>query len=700
MRHALSIFATLVLFTSLGAACSDDDPAPASQVDADAAAADGASDTAPDAEPDAEADADAALTDTDAASVDAEADAPDPPACPAPPEGPAPAAGRWSLSMFHFNIQYVAGGLEGFGEIAFGLQNTEEVFGLNAEEVEDLIVSESVAPVLGILERNPDLALTFEMQGYMVDVIRERHPETLARMRALVEGGQLELASIHWSDQFFLAFGVEDMDESWRRTEASFAAAGLPLSRAVFTQEGQFGEGFAAWLAAARPDAIMVMARNIQRFFQTNLANEALWRVGALDVVLPRGYGDDRVAMDWNFFDDGELLATGDLNPYVGTGFRANAGAIARYERELRCLADEGVRVGRLSDYVDAVRAEGIEPVAMPPFMDATWQPRSTRGPLRWMGGAGQVSARHEADNQVLTRCVAARHQVLALATALADPATEATPTELAALDTGWQELLWGQVSDARGVNPWFGEVAYGRQHCGAARSGASAALRAIAARRGGFLSIDTDSGAVFVLDGPPEEEPSEPASAPIEVVVSADGGRVPTLSWSRLLPGGPFVLDVTWPPVEGAAASFDACLVAHPDKTWSCAVEPRPIALQFPREPGLMGYRPALSSTLVRYTEADFDLQEEASTDAVWSTAADGLIDLGADRFVVKDTRAVHLAVGWKAGAGQNGVVELRDEVTQPYETERWRFFFAADVAVAERLADRNLRPVILVAP
>src|SRR5690606_26325006 len=160
--------------------------------------------------------------------------------CPDPPAGPAPPAGRWSLSMFHFNIQYVAGGTLGFAEIAVGILGLEDTLDLTEEEAEDRIITESFVPLLGILERNPDLALTLEMQGYMVDVMMARHPEVIDRMRALTDSQQLELASTHWSDQFFLAFGRDDMDESWARTQASFAAANLPLSRAVFTQEGQF----------------------------------------------------------------------------------------------------------------------------------------------------------------------------------------------------------------------------------------------------------------------------------------------------------------------------------------------------------------------------------------------------------------------------------------------------------------------------
>src|SRR5690606_9279799 len=169
--------------------------------------------------------------------------------------------------------------------IAVGILGLEDTLDLTEEEAEDRIITESFVPLLGILERNPDLALTLEMQGYMVDVMMARHPEVIDRMRALTDSQQLELASTHWSDQFFLAFGRDDMDESWARTQASFAAANLPLSRAVFTQEGQFGEGFAEWLVGHRPDAVMVMPRNLQGFFQSGLQNVPLWEVRGLDVL-------------------------------------------------------------------------------------------------------------------------------------------------------------------------------------------------------------------------------------------------------------------------------------------------------------------------------------------------------------------------------------------------------------------------------
>ena len=621
--------------------------------------------------------------------------------CQAPFEGSPPPMGNWSLSMFHYNIQYVAGGTLGMAQIGFDSATLAPDFDYSETDAEDAIIRESLLPLLVMLERNPDFALTFEMQGFMVDVMRERHPHTLARMRALAEAGRLELASTHWSDQFFLAFGREDMDKSWELTQESFRRAELPLSNVVFTQEGQFGEGFAEWLAEVRPDAIMVMARNLQGFWQRDLVDQPVWSVNGTRVVLPRSLTTDSVRRVFNFFDDGELLATDDINPYFPSLFVYQEHAVRRYEARLRCETERGYTVGRISDYIEAVEAvDTFETPDMPPFIEGTWQPGSTRGPLRWMGGAGDVWKRHEEDNRVLTTCVAGRHQVLALQT-LADSERGVSSEAEAVLEEAWRELLWGEVSDARGVNPWYGEVQYGLEHCGRARELASEALRADRApSRAAGDRIAPREGAVAVgtAPAPPTMEVVE---APIDVTVTENAGRTPVLTWRRAEGAAgaePWELTIEWPATEGGLARHGECIDEQgEERAWKCVVDPRPIAIHVPRTPGFMGFRPALSESIVRYTEADFSLDEDAFSDAAWTTAADGLVDLG-DAFFVKDVTQVHLAIGWPAGEGRNDVVEIRDETLQRHLSQIWRFWYTTDEATALELASRNLNPVVQV--
>ncbi|MCK7482831.1 MAG: hypothetical protein M0C28_41205 [Candidatus Moduliflexus flocculans] len=70
---------------------------------------------------------------------------------------------RFSLSMFHFNVQYVPGGTTGFlGD------DPNPAFALDDEQVQD-IITESFEPVLDLFLAHPDWKVTLEMQGLMVE---------------------------------------------------------------------------------------------------------------------------------------------------------------------------------------------------------------------------------------------------------------------------------------------------------------------------------------------------------------------------------------------------------------------------------------------------------------------------------------------------------------------------------------------------
>ena len=77
-------------------------------------------------------------------------------------------ARRFAVAVFHFNVQYCAGGLEDFrddldlGEVWAGLDAT-------AEGVEDAIIEESFHPLLELFAAHPTWSADFEMQGLMVE---------------------------------------------------------------------------------------------------------------------------------------------------------------------------------------------------------------------------------------------------------------------------------------------------------------------------------------------------------------------------------------------------------------------------------------------------------------------------------------------------------------------------------------------------
>ena len=102
-------------------------------------------------------------------------------------------------------------------------------------------------------------------------------------------------------------YAAEENAHAFKTPIAVIRHALLPLSRVVFTQEGQFGPGFGAWLARTRPGAVMVMPRNLAGFFEQGLEDVPYFTMRGLDVVLPRGVSDATVTKFFHFFDDGDL---------------------------------------------------------------------------------------------------------------------------------------------------------------------------------------------------------------------------------------------------------------------------------------------------------------------------------------------------------------------------------------------------------
>ena len=154
------------------------------------------------------------------------------------------ASQKFALSMMHFNIQYVAGGLFGF------FPTPDPVIDLDAEQVEDSIVRESFEPVLDLFLAHPTWGANMELQGYMLDVMAARHTDVLDKLRTLAKAGRIEVVSFHYSDQIFLAYPREDWERSVTLDQATFAKHDIPLGKAVFCQEGQAGVGTAAAMAA------------------------------------------------------------------------------------------------------------------------------------------------------------------------------------------------------------------------------------------------------------------------------------------------------------------------------------------------------------------------------------------------------------------------------------------------------------------
>ncbi|MCC6552315.1 MAG: hypothetical protein IT372_04740 [Polyangiaceae bacterium] len=564
---------------------------------------------------------------------------------------PAEAAGKYALSMFHFNVQYVAGGMVGY------FSTPDPAIDLDADAIEDLIITESLAPVIDLFARHPGWGADIEMQAYTLDVLAARHPAVLDTLRALAKSGQISVVSFHYSDQLFIAYPEEDWERSQALAAATFEAHDVPLARSVFCQEGQAGPALAARLVE-RGYQTMVWPKNLWTYQQGDFDAAPLYRFGgALLVVGAKGveYHQDGVdvSVTWTFLDDGELLATNDMNPYLPDEFRHDPAAVAEYEDSLAQLEAEGFEITTVDKYVAAVK--DVVPLAdPPPLLDGTWQPNSTEAVKRWLGGGGLWGI-HERDNHVRTLGALA-HRELVLAEALA---ARAGLDAKAALDSGFRMLALGQVSDASGINPFRGEIEYGIAHLAESlRIARDVITEAKAALGADTVTIDSGSGEV-IEEAAPEPEAGQSEAPQIALEISPDGRPV-TETWELLAPGHHRVtiefgagdsrfLGVRFP--GGAAGDLSGDLVI----TDALA-----------------------DGVIATYSRADFAFED------FYLALPTGLVSLGPGRFLVKDQARVHLA----AQIFRDSLdVAFTDETAPAGEPQTW-VFHVLDGTADEALA------------
>ncbi|MBW2700925.1 MAG: hypothetical protein JRF33_08905 [Deltaproteobacteria bacterium] len=589
---------------------------------------------------------------------------------------------KFSLSMFHFNVQYVAGGLQGFPS---GDDSNPDFADLGDEAVQDLIIIESFEPVLDLFLAHPNWHVTLEMQAYMVQIMLDRHPGVLAKLKQLLGQGQVELVSFHWSDQLFLAYPRLDLERSFEEMDRVWAEAGITPSPVVFCQEGQFGVGMGP-VAAAHGRKILVLPKNLFRYQHLDGYESAapLYSLDGMDVVIgARSFADEQVEVSWNFFDDGELLATNGRDPYLGPVFVQVPSAVAEYEQELQEAEAAGFRIASIGEYVAWAKEQGLSQPDLPPILDGTWQPPSTDSMHRWMGAGGLIDLVYqcERDNQVLTGNVRARHwiEVAEVLTdhALSEGWLEDVAEQKDRLAGCWRDVLLAQVSDATGINPFVGEVQYGLAHAEAARTCALQIVHELAQLgQAAFLRIDTYSRTVSDSD----DKPGELLTAVEPLFTEAQGFEV-------LAPGRDVIL--SWQQVGDEEGLVRLRILTGPPADGERLIEVAfPMALQgFYLTPGL------LENEAVYWPFLNFDFQDGRIT----LPLANGLIGLDDHLWLIKYTATVHVGATVVPGSGE---LRFVTDTLDPELGLDWTFYlFSGNEADALDLATRlNLHPLAWV--
>jgi hypothetical protein len=384
-----------------------------------------------------------------------------------------PLAKKIAVAVYHFNVQYVAGGLRGFPD-----GTIVEKFDLDEAEVEDRIIREGLLPVLDLFLANPSFKADVELQAYTVEIVAERHPDVLLKMQELAQRGQIDFDSFHYSDQLYVAYPRRDLEVSLDLTRDVFERACLPLGRSIFTQEGQFAVGQLP-VANGRGYRVSVLPKNLFKYqFGEAPAKESVLYAhpSAPDhaVILGgEGFVKDDFELRWTFMDDGEIaFSKSNLNPYFGLDYVVDPELIAEHAEQLRQLEAEGFVHATIAEAVLAMRANGIAPAPLPNVLDGTWQPKDTNNVFRWMGGSGLFRTT-EKDSDVLASIWRARTSIERAERLFAEPSDRIAR----ALTAAWREALLAQVSDSTGWNPFVNEVRYSEARAAKAEEIVSDAL-------------------------------------------------------------------------------------------------------------------------------------------------------------------------------------------------------------------------------
>lgn len=598
-----------------------------------------------------------------------------------------PAGTKYALSMFHFNLEYVIGGLTYLDDAGkeVPILGYDEALGWDDQRVEDWIITDTFQPILDVYEAHPGWRVTLEFQGRFVEALAQRHPAVLEQLRRMAQAGQAELVSFHYDDQLFLAFPREDLQRSMDHTKEVFARLCLPLSGVVFNQEGQAGEGRQQMLVD-NGYAIGVYPKNLWRYVHDG---EAYWpyyesRGGTL-VVGPGGVDPAAgVDVNWTFFDDGELRAvTKGVNPYMAPLFQTDPDRVAEYEAKLQGLADQGYKITSITDYVRQLELRGVEKKAAPPLVDGTWQPPSTDSIHRWLGGRSQAFVGADEDNRVRAGNAVARMHVAALQVLTDFAASEGVlgDADVAQADAAlaWEGLWRAEVSDCSGVNPWRGEVLFGvRTNEWLMNYTAQQEATLLAALGKPHARVDLATREVTLLDSLPAVGNSPPpvASGPLTPAVHGDGRQV-TPRWFQVGPS-------TWRYVVefSPAAQDETCT--------DC--DYRLVSVSFPRTEDALLYTPGLAEGEV--LDQPFDAFHFLDGH-VYLPLANGLIGVGGDLWVVKHVRQVHIAA--RVGPAHPDV-DFIDATIPSDEGVTWTFeVFQGSQDDALALANRlNLTPVV----
>ncbi len=522
---------------------------------------------------------------------------------------------KYALSLFHFNLQYVAGDFR----------------------IENRIIQQSFLPLLKLLEQRPTWRINLEIQGWAFEVLEENHPEALRLFRKLMDRKQIELTVAHYSDQFFLAYPALDMRRSIEISDQILDRLGITRSRVFVAQEIQWTPAAPVLLQGAYD--VAVTSGDPHGYYRPPSPPLVRARYAGKELLVLLGGGQKELKnlrWTWAFFDDGEVFNTTD---YRSDFFRVpeqEKKNIARYEK----LESEGYRFITISEFVELLKNDPDYHIPDYPYVpEGTWNMKQG-GPYMWMG---RQRSGVETDGLTRAICYRTRGRVL-LAERLVEY-IEKLGQRIQQLREwllkAWKHLLLSEVSDSSGWTPLLIEVRYTEDEAHKANLIVDTMLQNLAEplrlNETGYL-VETRSGSVQPVTQIAQRS-MLPDMPPVPVFVRAESARI---TCKR-------IGDHVW--------MLNIAAKRPPDGT---------VEIAFPTARSGLIYSPPGGE------DAQLEIATDTKRDPILALAS-GWIYLGNGMNLIKDTYVEHLAATWKR---EQQRLVFREEMNENEQTLNMRFY------------------------
>ncbi len=538
--------------------------------------------------------------------------------------------GKYAISMFHYNLQYVAGDYK----------------------IENRIIKESFYPALKFFAKNPKYKVDFEIQGYAIEVLAEEYPEIFKLFKKLIDRGQIELVIAHYSDQFFIGYPALDLKKSIEISDKILAKYGLKRSKVFFGQEIQWTPAYASVLKNTHN--LVVTSSDPHRYYRGETLPLVNVKYGEDEILALIGAGEKKLKnIEWTyaFLDDGEVFNSLDYRSDFYRVPEQEAKSIAEYRR----LEKEGFEFVTMSELATIIKNDPDYKIPDYPFVpEGTWN-MSVCGPFMWMG-----RQRSGIETDGITRALSYEVRGKVLAAEVLINKAETSGEDVAEmeewLEDAWKHLLLSEVSDASGWTPWLVEVQYTANEVATVENLLDKIfekLKTSVLADGKILLVNTSDRQTEVVDAIPVQQLSD-SYLPIQYSVRADSYNAKI----KEVAPGLFRFDIeAFRPVDGA------------------------VEIAFNTAKDGLHYSAGAGEDI--FVKIPVDLKHNPAF-----TLSNGFIDLGTGYSLIKDCSVEHIAATWRQPEQK---LVFREELNPKNPKMNMRFYvLKGEVGTALKFANR----------